>query len=288
MTMAWKKALVIMGAMTVLVWGGCGGGGSNGNGSGNVNTPASYHVSGAVTLNGAGLDGVSIGTSGATVTTDSSGAYTIAGLSNGSYAVTPAKAGYFFSPASIPVTVQGGDLTGQNFTATPDSANVVASSFTSGDEGWRVVGDAQGTSTLPTYRATGGNPGGYLEAVDNADGITWYWVAPAQFLGDDSSSYGKSLEFDLRQSTTQSQYADHDIILVGGGITLTYDTLPHPQTTWTHYNIQLTESGWKNGTADATRADFQTVLAAVTSLTIRGEFVVGPDTGGLDNVRLFK
>ncbi len=41
----------------------------------------------------------------ATATTSSTGAYTISGLANATYTVTPSLTGYTFSPASSSVTV---------------------------------------------------------------------------------------------------------------------------------------------------------------------------------------
>jgi hypothetical protein len=51
-----------------------------------------------------------------TTTTDASGNYTLAGLANGSYTVTPSRAGYTFTPASRNVAISGSNRTGQNFT----------------------------------------------------------------------------------------------------------------------------------------------------------------------------
>ncbi|MBI5675406.1 MAG: carboxypeptidase regulatory-like domain-containing protein [Nitrospirae bacterium] len=85
-------------------------------------TVASYNVSGAVTTSsGAGLATVSMNLSGTntnggvvniTTTTNTSGAYAFAGLLPGTYTLTPSKAGYTFTPASV--TVSGADVT-QNF-----------------------------------------------------------------------------------------------------------------------------------------------------------------------------
>jgi hypothetical protein len=52
-------------------------------------------------------------------TADGGGAYTAGGLANGTYAITPNKAGYTFSPVSRIVTVNGANVTGINFTAQP-------------------------------------------------------------------------------------------------------------------------------------------------------------------------
>jgi 6-phosphogluconolactonase (cycloisomerase 2 family) len=57
------------------------------------------------------------GASSATATTDASGSYSFSGLANGSYTVTPSLTGYTFAPASLAVTVNGADVTGQDFAA---------------------------------------------------------------------------------------------------------------------------------------------------------------------------
>lgn len=48
---------------------------------------------------------------------NSNGNYTFTGLSNGTYTVTPAKAGYSFTPENRSVTISGANVTGKNFTA---------------------------------------------------------------------------------------------------------------------------------------------------------------------------
>ncbi|MGA9751599.1 MAG: carboxypeptidase regulatory-like domain-containing protein, partial [Acidobacteriota bacterium] len=69
---------------------------------------ATYSISGTVTLStGGGLSGVTLSTTGATATTDGSGNYTLGGLANGTYTVTPSLSGYTFSPASLSVTISG-------------------------------------------------------------------------------------------------------------------------------------------------------------------------------------
>jgi len=165
-------------------------------------------------------------------------------------------------------------------------ASIVQSTFDSDKEGWKVFGDA--TSSEPTYVATGGNPGGYLLANDRAVGGIWYWKAPAKFMGNHSGAYGDTLSYDLRQTPTSSQINRVDIFLVGGGITLVYDTSYNPGLNWTPYSIGLTETaGWDIGSlggAAPTQAQMQQVLGNITDLQIRGEFVNGNDTGRLDNV----
>ncbi len=76
-----------------------------------------YSISGTITLNGSGLSGVTVTAGSATATTGTTGAYTISGLANGTYTVTPSKRGYTFSPTNYSVTISGANVTGKNFTA---------------------------------------------------------------------------------------------------------------------------------------------------------------------------
>lgn len=57
------------------------------------------------------------GTTVATVTAKSDGTYSFSSVAAGSYLVTPAKAGFSFTPASAAVNVNGSNITGLNFTA---------------------------------------------------------------------------------------------------------------------------------------------------------------------------
>jgi len=165
------------------------------------------------------------------------------------------------------------------------AAAVVASTFDSDAEGWIVSGDA--TSGLPTFVGTGGNPGGHIEADDRVSGGVWYFQAPSKFLGDLSGAYGELLRFDLKQTGSGSQFSSDDVILNGGGLELTLDTLanPLPVGEWVSYSVRLdTSEAWMNGGATATAADVLFVLSSLDRLRIRGEYISGSDTGRLDNV----
>ena len=86
-----------------------------------VTTSASFTdtISGRVTLNGAGLAGVTVALTGsAPATTDAGGNYTFSNLQNGNYTVTPTLNGYSFSPTSRSVTVNSANVASQDFTAT--------------------------------------------------------------------------------------------------------------------------------------------------------------------------
>src|SRR5262249_59550441 len=73
-------------------------------------SPAASGTGTTLTLSGAAAG---------TTTADGSGNFSFAGLSNGTYTVTPSKTGFTFSPPSQSVTVSGANVTGVNFTITP-------------------------------------------------------------------------------------------------------------------------------------------------------------------------
>ena len=81
--------------------------------------PTTYSISGTISpaTNGSGATVTLSGASGATTTANSSGNYSFTGLANGSYTVTARKNGFSFSPASVPVTVSGANVTGMNLSA---------------------------------------------------------------------------------------------------------------------------------------------------------------------------
>ena len=76
-----------------------------------------YSISGTITVGGTGLPSVTVSdTNGNSTTTNASGAYTIAGVPQASYTITPVKAGYTFTPANRSGTI-GANLSNQDFTA---------------------------------------------------------------------------------------------------------------------------------------------------------------------------
>jgi hypothetical protein len=76
------------------------------------------------TTEGTGLAGVLIATNDEqTATTDSNGNYTLRGLVEGNYTLTPTLAGYIFDPINRTVSVRH-DTEGVNFIATPASTQL--------------------------------------------------------------------------------------------------------------------------------------------------------------------
>ncbi len=92
-------------------------------------TGSTYSISGMITTPGrtmgSGLTGVTVTLSGAgygTTTTTAIGMYTFSNLTPGSYALSPAKSGYAFTPVSSAQTISTTDIMHDNFIGTPNSA----------------------------------------------------------------------------------------------------------------------------------------------------------------------
>lgn len=92
-----------------------------------------YSISGTVKTNGIALTGVTVSTSGGSATTDAVGNYTISGLSNGLYTITPNHIGLNFIPYSRGVLINNGSKTGMDFIANNSSelCNVLDAGITS-------------------------------------------------------------------------------------------------------------------------------------------------------------
>jgi hypothetical protein len=82
-----------------------------------------YTISGTVTSCGSALANVNVSTdSGALTTTDSSGNFTLSGLTGcTTYVVIPSLSGYTFTPGNLPVSVVRANVTGVNFTSTANA-----------------------------------------------------------------------------------------------------------------------------------------------------------------------
>ena len=130
--------------------------------------PGTFSIAGTITLNGAGLAGVTVSTGPVTATTASDGTYTLPGLSNGTYTITPNRSGYTFNPASLSVTISGSNVSGKNFTATavPNTYSITGT-ITSNGSGLSGVtvgtGSVGATTTVNgTYTLSGLSNGTYI------------------------------------------------------------------------------------------------------------------------------
>jgi hypothetical protein len=80
---------------------------------------ATYSISGTVTSRGAGVPGVVVSDGARSATTNGAGVYTITGVPNGTYTLTPRLNGVTFNPTRRRVTVNGANVTGRDFRAPP-------------------------------------------------------------------------------------------------------------------------------------------------------------------------
>ena len=110
----------------------------------------SYSISGMVS--GAVQAGVTInltGASSASTTTAAGGTYTLSGLANGNYTVTPVMAGYTFTPTTKSVTVSGINVFGCDFTAQSTQTLHAITAFTiPNQKGSTVINEVVHTITV--------------------------------------------------------------------------------------------------------------------------------------------
>ncbi len=215
------------------------------------NAAPTYSISGTITYNSAGLANVVVTAGSKSGTTGSTGVFTIAGLSNGTYTGTPALAGYEFTPASQSVTISGANVTGKNFTATMTGP---ATLFSDGFEanGWSVV-DTSGTAGNWTLASAGTRPsvsphGGAKLAVFNsytASSGSQTRLYRATGFAISSSYTAVTLKFWMYHDTAYSSYNDR--------------VQPQVSTngsTWTNVGSAISRysatAGWTQHTVDLT------------------------------------
>ena len=234
--------------------------------TGTVTVPvATYSISG------------NAGTSGATVTAGSQGAtsdgsnnYTISGLANGTYTVTPAKSGCTFSPTSASVTITGANVTGQNFTATCSSSTLFSNGFES-STGWATaqVSGTQGawtyvtSGTLPTAAPHGGSFLAKFNSYDAASGSQTRVYQTTGFAIP-SSATTATLKFWMYHDTGYTTSADRVQVQVSTG-------------TWANVGTAVNRydgsTGWKQHTIDLTAYKGSTIQLGFLGISAFGNNV---------------
>ncbi|HUR82052.1 MAG TPA: pre-peptidase C-terminal domain-containing protein [Thermoanaerobaculia bacterium] len=236
--------------------------------TGTVTTPAAtYSISG------------NAGTSGATITAGSQGAtsdgsnnYTISGLANGTYTVTPSKSGCTFSPASTSVSVTGANVTGINFTASCSTSSTLYSDGFESSTGWTSV-DLSGTAgawtfltsgTLPTTAPHGGSYLAKFNSYDAASGSQTRLYRTSGFAIPGTAST-VTLKFWMYHDTGYSTSADRVQLQVSTG------------STWTNVGTAVNRydgsTGWKQHTIDLTAYTGTTVQLGFVGISAFGNNV---------------
>jgi hypothetical protein len=200
-----KQGVLLLLLIVTLLLPGCGGGGSASNPAGAA--PADV-VAGKVTLNGAGLGQVSLAIAGGgSTTSDGSGNYSFGQLANGSYTITPSRAGYTFSPASQTVTVSGSGAVA-NFTASAIPTYKIYGTVSAGSNGAGLAGATVTLTAVATgaaagsqvtdgsghYSITGLYDGSYLVTVSHPDGYSFTPASSSVTVsgGDQSANFSAS------------------------------------------------------------------------------------------------
>jgi hypothetical protein len=118
-----------------------------------------FGISGAVSPSsiGSGTLLTLSGPASASTAADSSGNYSFANLGNGTYTVTPSKAGFTFSPASQTVTISGGNITSVNFTVAAVPTYVISGTVSPSSIGNGTLLTLSGTTNATLTGDSSGN-----------------------------------------------------------------------------------------------------------------------------------
>ncbi|MCU1230173.1 MAG: hypothetical protein JWO97_3057 [Acidobacteria bacterium] len=236
--------------------------------TGTVTTAAAtYSISGSAGTPGATLTAGSQG-----ATSDASNNYTISGLANGTYTVTPSKSGCTFAPASLSVTITSANATGQNFTATcgGGSTTLFSNGFDS-STGWtttQVSGTAGAwtfatSGTLPTAAPHGGTGLAKFNSYDAASGSQTR-VSQTTGFAIPSTATTATLKFWMYHDTGYSTSADRVQVQVSTG-------------TWTNVGTAVNRydgsTGWKQHTIDLTAYKGTTIQLGFLGISAYGNNV---------------
>lgn len=181
-----------------------------------------FSISGTISP-AAGGNGATLTLSGATsatTTANSSGNYTFSGLANGTYAITPSRAGYTFNPTSQSAVVNGANVTGVNFTATaqvgptfsisgtitPTTGGSGATVILSGAAGATTTANSTGSYTFAglakgSYTVTPNNSGFAFNPANQSVTINAANVTGVNFTATAQSTHTVSLTWNASTST---------------------------------------------------------------------------------------
>jgi hypothetical protein len=236
--------------------------------TGTVTMPAAtYSISGS-----AGTPGATVTAGSQGATSDASNNYTISGLANGTYTVTPSKSGCTFSPASLSVTISGANATGKNFTATCGSGSTLFSDGFESGTGWATVqvSGTTGAWTLPTsgtLPTTNPHGGGFLAKFNSYDATNGHQTRIYRTTGFaiPGTATTATLKFWMYHDTGYSGSADRVQVQVSTG------------STWANVGTAVNRydgsTGWKQHTIDLTAYKGTTVQLGFLGISAYGNNV---------------
>lgn len=234
-----------------------------------------WNISGTISpsAGGSGATVTLSGAASATTTADANGNYSFAGLNNGSYTVMPAKTGYTFTPASSPVTINGANQTGVNFTAqaaatwsisgtvSPSAGGSGATVTLSGASSATTTADANGN-----YSFTGLNNGSYTVTPAK----TGYTFTPANSPVTINGASQAGVNFTAQAVPTWSISGNISPAAGGGGATVTLSGAKSATTT-ADANGNYSFTGLANGAYTVTPSNSgYTFTPASSPVTISG------------------
>jgi hypothetical protein len=174
------------------------------------------------------------------------------------------------------------------------SAANLASTFDTGDEGWRVIGNHPVNPSVeeaPAFVPDGGNPGGFIRVTDAKEPFNWEALSPSPWRGDMRANYGGTLSADVRHANPDYGMS-FSILSIHG--TLFYSFADKPGG-WESHSVPLTEAdacwtllgGSQSGARVPTKEEFLAVLSDVHAFGVEVDLAHGTgDVGEIDNVRL--
>jgi len=226
--------------------------------------PSTYTISGTAGTPGATL--TLSGSASVTTTADSSGNFSFTGLANGSYTVTPSKAGYTFSPASQSATINGANVSMPSFTATALTYSIsgTITPVASGSGATLTLsGSASATTTADSsgnFSFTGLVNGSYTVTPSKAG----YLFTPASQTVNVNGSTITGVNFSIAVSTIAVT-----VTPVRGGVTITQplSLTAIVQNDPSNAGVSWTSSGGSLSGQTATSATFAATSAGVYTIT---------------------
>ena len=236
--------------------------------TGTVTTPvATYSISG-----NAGTSGATVTAGAQGATSDASNNYTITGLANGTYTVTPSKSGCTFTPASRSITIASANVTAVDFTANCSGPTTLFSNGFESSTGWTSV-DVAGTAgtwsfpssgTLPTASPHGGSFLAKFNSYDASSGSQTRVYRTTGFAIPGTATTA-TLKFWMYHDTGYSSSADRVQVQVT------------TSTTWTNVGAAVNRydgsTGWKQHTIDLTAYKGTTIQLGFLGISAYGNNV---------------